>query len=140
MTSYGATAVALGVSETGGVSPLELSAAVRDGLPVSALDRVVGVVSPGDTGLRYRLVPKASLARRKGGALSAPESERLARLARVWALAVEVWKTEEGARGFLNRPHLLLGDRTPLDVILESEIGASAVEDVLNRLQYGVAV
>jgi len=138
MTSYGATAMALGVSRDGGLSPLDLSAAVRDGLPVSALDRVVRVVSPNDVGLRYRLVPKASLARRKAGALSAAESERLARLARVWALAAEVWKSDEAARTFINRPHMMLADRPPLDLILESEIGASAVEDVLNRLQYGI--
>lgn len=140
MSNYAAAARALGVSRDGNLTALDLSDRVRRGLPVTALNRLVSVVSPKDAGLKYRIVPKASLARRKSGTqLSQAESERLARLAQVWGLALEVWRDEEAARDFLNRPHMMLRDRTPLEVSLESDIGARAVEDVLSALLYGSA-
>lgn len=120
--------------------PQELMSAVERGLPLSSLDRVVGFVAPMDAKFTYRLVARASLARRrKQDRLSSDEGARLARLASVWAFAVEVWGGAEAARRFMFEPHPLLHGRTPVDVVLENEFGRPVVEGVLGRLKYGSA-
>lgn len=128
-----------------GYAGLSLIQEVERGLPVSALDRLVRSMAPNDATFVFRLVPRATLARRRtGGAraarLSPPESDRVARLAKVWAMAQEVWKDDDAAREFLFRPHMLLGGRPPIDVVLASEFGGPLVEGLLGRLQYGSAV
>jgi len=121
---------------------LDLAAAVVRGLPVSAVDRLCVRIAPGDSSLRNRIVPKATLARRQRAQdprLSSAESDRLARLARLWAFAVEVWGAEPAARRFFAEPHPLLGGRIPRDVATETEIGARTVEEILGRLKFGSA-
>ena len=121
---------------------LDLAAAVWRGLPVAAVDRICSRVAPGDRSLRNRIVPKATLARRqrvRGQRLSAEESDRLARLARLWAFAMDVWGSEAAAQRFFAEPHPLLGGRIPRDVAIETEVGARAIEDILGRLKYGSA-
>jgi putative toxin-antitoxin system antitoxin component (TIGR02293 family) len=121
---------------------LDLAEAVGEGLSVKAVDRVCDMIAPFDPSLRYQIVSKATLARRKrseSGRLSPEEGDRLARLARLWAFAVDVWGSEAAARRFLAEPHPLLGGRVPRNVATETEIGARAVEDLLGRLKYGSA-
>jgi putative toxin-antitoxin system antitoxin component (TIGR02293 family) len=97
-------------------------------------------LAPGDARFKYRLVPKATYERRKGThRLSSDEGTRLARVARVWSLALEVWQSKEEARDFLFRPHPMLEDRRPIDVVIQNEIGAELVLDVLGSLKYGSA-
>lgn len=122
---------------------LDLDEAVRAGLPVDALDRVVRLMSPDDPALRHALVPKATLARRVRSAekrLSPHESDRVVRLARIWRLALECWKTPEDARHFLTRGHMLLKGRTPLEVTSGSEVGAGEVERLIGKLVHGIAL
>ncbi len=64
---------------------------------------------------------------------------RVARLARLWGLAVEVWGSEDEARDFLFRPHAMLEDRRPVDIVIQSEIGAELVLEILQGLKYGSA-
>lgn len=128
--------------EGGATRPMRLIERIREGLPVAALDRVSQQIAPGDRNFRHRIVSRSSLARRKQDSdrLSAEEGARLARVANVWGFAVEVWKSADEARGFLYRPHLLLEDRRPLDVVIESELGAQLVRDILGGLLHGTAV
>lgn len=123
-----------------------LIAAVEQGLPLAALDRVVHAVSPSDSKFAFRIIPRATLGRRRkagaqaGGRLSAEEGTRLARLASVWAMALAVWGGEDAARRFMFDTHPLLDGRRPVDVVLDSELGRPVVENLLGRLQYGSAV
>jgi putative toxin-antitoxin system antitoxin component (TIGR02293 family) len=137
-------AALLGVKRKGGkgVDTIDLATAVGNGLSVDAIDRLCNLVAPDDPSFRYRIVPKATLARRQRGAgrLSPDESNRLSRIARTWAFAMDVWKSEKDARRFLGEPHPLLRNRVPRDFAIESDIGARAVEDLLGRLKYGSAV
>ena len=111
------------------------------GFPVRALDRIAEEVAPGDVKFKYRIVPKASYARRKlTRRLSSPQSVVVTRLASIWAQAVRIWKSEAAARSFLTRPHPVLGHRKPIDLVLENEIGAGLVRDVLGRLESGSAI
>jgi putative toxin-antitoxin system antitoxin component (TIGR02293 family) len=115
---------------------------IRQGLPVKALYRVSELLAPGDVDFKFRIVSRATLARRKkepGARLTAQESDRVARLAQVWAFAREVWGDDQEARAFLFRPHPLLGARQPIDVILGTELGSRLVEEILGRLLYGSA-
>jgi putative toxin-antitoxin system antitoxin component (TIGR02293 family) len=140
MIDTGRIAQALGASSRKPVRTLlELDDAVRQGLPVDAVERVCQLVAPDDRALRHHLVARATLARReREGRLSPEESARVERLARVWTLAMDVWRDETAARRFLANPHPLLDGRRPLDVAL-TDLGAREVEEILGRLQYGSA-
>jgi putative toxin-antitoxin system antitoxin component (TIGR02293 family) len=142
----GAVAKVLGFEEA--QQPFSMSVLadeVGKGLPVTALERLAHAVAPDDRAFAFRLMPRATLARRKaeagsGARLSPEVSARVARLAKIWALALDVWKTPESAREFMVQPHMLLKMRKPLDMVLENEFGALLVEDILGGLKYGTAV
>jgi putative toxin-antitoxin system antitoxin component (TIGR02293 family) len=141
------------VSEVLGIrvsGPLPLMSAVERGLPFASLDRVVHSVAPSDNKFAFRIISRATLARRRKALatakdreesrLSAEEGARLARLAGVWAMALDVWGGEEAARRFMFEAHPLLRGRRPVDVVLENELGRPVVEGILGRLQYGSAM
>lgn len=133
----------------GPLLPMSLLQEVEKGLPIAALERVARAVAPDDAGFAHRMVPRATLARRRkpqpgagtvaAARLSTEEGARVARLAAVWALAQEVWGGEAAARAFLFRPHPMLDGRTPIDVVLANEFGRPLVEGILGRLRYGSA-
>ena len=121
-------------------SPFGLIQRIENGLPLDALERVARLLAPGDAQFKYRLVPKATFERRKSSRrLSSDEGTRLARLARVWSLALDVWGSDDEARDFLFRPHPMMEDRRPIDVVIQSEFGAEMVLDILGGLKYGSA-
>jgi putative toxin-antitoxin system antitoxin component (TIGR02293 family) len=117
----------------------DLDRLVQEGLPYQALVKVMerfrlGLVET----QRVLLVPPRTLARRKGMArMKAAESDRLMRLARVGAHAVQVFGTDEKAATWLHRPNRALNNRTPLD-LLQTDLGRKQVEDVLSRIEHGV--
>lgn len=113
---------------------------IEKGLSVSALERVAGLIAPNDAKFKFRIVPKASLARVSKHRLNADQSVLLARIATVWAQALRVWKSDDAVRDFLFRPHPVLESRPPIDLVLENEIGANLVRGVLGRLEVGSAV
>lgn len=131
----------LSAKEAGGQSPFALISRIEDGLPIGALERVTELLAPGDAQFKYRLIPKATYERRKKAAhrLSSEEGTRVARLARVWRLARDVWGSDEAAREFLFRPHPMIEDKRPVDVVIQNEFGAEIVIDILGRLKYGSA-
>jgi putative toxin-antitoxin system antitoxin component (TIGR02293 family) len=118
----------------------ELSAAVSQGLPKSALSASVARVfpeGPERTDILYRIIPEATYKRRREH-LKAEESERTERLARVIATAEHVWDDQDEARRFLTTTHAQLEGRRPIDVAL-TELGARRVEELLWKLYYGIA-
>lgn len=117
---------------------VDLERVVRAGLPKRSLQLLARrAVEPGGsvTAFVYRVVPPATFKRRSR--LSAEESERTERLARVVALAERLWDEPRQARAFLNRPHPLLDDLTPLDVA-RTELGARRVEQLLHDVEHGL--
>jgi putative toxin-antitoxin system antitoxin component (TIGR02293 family) len=117
----------------------DLSNVVARGLPKDALKRTVRRVlpRPGDADeIMYRIVPSATYKRRRLR-LKPQESERTERLARVIAAAEFVWGSPEKAHRWLRKPHPELGQRAPLECAL-SELGARQVEDLLERIYYGL--
>jgi putative toxin-antitoxin system antitoxin component (TIGR02293 family) len=133
----------LGLPDNTPLPPMALLRRLRDGLPVRAIETLAKRIAPDDTAFKYRIVSKATLARRKEAKpqrLSSEESERLMRLAGVWAFAEEVWGGADAARRFMFEPHALLDGQTPISVALSGELGGKLVQDVLGRLAYGSAV
>jgi len=122
---------------------LTLAYSVEKGLPVSALDRFATRVSPNDARrFSYRVVPKPTLERRRRNkqSLSVEESDRLARVAKVFAFGLEVFRDEGKVRSFLDRPHPMLDDRPPLEIALATGPGADAVINLLGRAAYSGGV
>ena len=116
----------------------DLDRAVHAGLPKRSLQMVARrAVGPGSsvTAFVYGVVPPATFKRRSR--LSAEESARTERLARIVALAETLWDDEAGAREFLNRPHPLLDGRTPL-AAAHTELGARRVEHLLLEIGHGM--
>jgi putative toxin-antitoxin system antitoxin component (TIGR02293 family) len=85
---------------------------------------------------KFRVVPLATWKRRVKH-LSAQESERIERIARVLAAAEYVLDDREEARLWMTIPHSELGGKAPLETA-QTEIGARRVEDVLNKLFFGL--
>ena len=86
------------------------------------------------------IFPEATLtARAPASAATEPLSD--AAVARVVLEARRLWGNDPAATvRFLNRPHLLLDGRTPLDVARESPAGADLVVRIIGEARAGVAV
>ncbi|HJU06504.1 MAG TPA: antitoxin Xre/MbcA/ParS toxin-binding domain-containing protein [Nitrospiraceae bacterium] len=117
----------------------DLDRLAQDGLPFQALEQVMGRFRLGRLEVEKVLsLPSRTFARRKEAArMRADESDRLIRVARVGAQAVEVLGTEERAAAWLHRPNRALGNRLPLD-LLSTDLGAKQVEEALSRTEHGV--
>ena len=120
-------------------SLLDLNDAVERGLPKATLRIVVQRIFPDASeqrALMHRIVPEATYKRRRDR-LSPAESERTERLARVVAIAEDVWQDRDQARRFLTTPHPEIGGKTPVDAAL-TELGARQAEEVMARIVYGL--
>ncbi|RJF89056.1 DUF2384 domain-containing protein [Oleomonas cavernae] len=112
---------------------------IRDGLPVTAIDRLIadGIVDAGE--VDRLIIPRRTLQHRRHlGRLTPEQSDRVVRIARIVALAVECFGSEAKARVWLRRPSRLLENEAPLDR-LDTEAGARAVEVLLGRIAHGIA-
>jgi putative toxin-antitoxin system antitoxin component (TIGR02293 family) len=116
---------------------------VERGLKAADLDgisRVIGATAGAAAEVRRAVVPDSTWKRRKGKTLSPTESDQTARLARVTAFALDVWDDDlDSVREFFALPHPELGGERPIDAML-TDSGARLVEDILNRLKYGLPV
>jgi putative toxin-antitoxin system antitoxin component (TIGR02293 family) len=118
----------------------DLERAIVKGLPSSLVSLVVEKIYPQQKEKSYQLIPRTTLTRKlvANQPLSVEESQKLERLARVYALALEVWIEPESARDFLTRSHPMLDARTPFEACL-TELGARQVEEILGRILFGSA-
>ena len=117
----------------------DLLDAIRSGLPYAALETIIEKLqlSINEAAVVLR-IPERTLARRKKEKRLLPEeSDRVIRLARVYAHAMEVFETQDDATGWFKDPIRALGGRRPLD-LLDTDVGAERVDAVLTRIQYGV--
>jgi putative toxin-antitoxin system antitoxin component (TIGR02293 family) len=123
-------------------SPLDLAHSIEEGLQVSAVDRIAKAVAPDEPGFKFRIVPKATLDRRRRSRsrLKNDEGDRVARLARVYSMGLSIFHDEGKVRQFLARPHMLLDNKRPLDVALSTGPGAEAVINLLGRAAYSGGV
>jgi putative toxin-antitoxin system antitoxin component (TIGR02293 family) len=111
----------------------------RAGFPYATLEAIATRFEiPQEVLVRVLHLPPRTLARRKKSRrLSADESDRLLRLARVGARAEEVLGSRERAGAWLRGTVRALGGVRPLD-LLDTDLGAQQVERILGRLEHGV--
>lgn len=118
----------------------ELRHAVEAGLPMQSLDAVAGYLAADEAeaeGLRRRIVPCPGTPR--GTRLSLEESERTERLARLAALAEQVWEDPALAREFLTAIQPQLGGERPID-LARTEPGVREVEELLMKVEHALPV
>lgn len=122
-----------------GVAPT-FTAAVREGLPFSAIDALArGSGLPVDEIASTLRIPARTYARRKSaGRFGADESDRLSRLARTATLALAVLDGRERASAWLTTRNRALGGETPLS-LLDTDVGTARVEEILQRIRHGIA-
>jgi putative toxin-antitoxin system antitoxin component (TIGR02293 family) len=121
-------------------APMDLMPLIRRGLPSAALERMARHLDLSAVATIESLgLAKRTIARRlhEHKPLSTEESERVVRLARVFAEAKHVLGDEAKARRWLQKPNRALGGETPLH-LLDTDIGASAVFEELGRIEHGV--
>jgi len=116
----------------------DLQKALRDGFPMTVVEEIMNA-----SGLTLKqltesldLSPRSLQRRRREGRLARHESDRIYRLARIVALAKHYLGNNETATKWLQRPNRALGGSTPLQLI-DTELGARTVENVLGRIAYG---
>jgi len=120
--------------------PDDLARLFRNGLPAISVTILAKQLRLGNSVLGQKLgIPQRTLTRRLSHAsrLTPAESDRTVRIARVYANAVEMLGEEEKAIVWLGTANRALGGDRPLDV-LDTDVGARMVEDILGRIAYGV--
>ena len=112
---------------------------VEAGVPVATM---AGFVS--GSGLEFAeiydvVIPARTLKHRKARRepLSRDESDKLARLIRIFDQAVRVFGDREKALHWLRKPLRRFSGRTPLEM-LPTEFGARMVEEALGQIDFGM--
>ena len=121
-------------------NPDDLAQLVRKGLPASSVKALGEKLALGNAVLSRKLgISQRTMTRRlsQRSRLTAAESDRTVRLARVYANAVEMIGDDEKAVEWLRTPNRALRGERPLDQ-LDTDVGAREVEDILGRIAYGV--
>jgi putative toxin-antitoxin system antitoxin component (TIGR02293 family) len=113
--------------------------AVRKGLPAARLNRVAQLLGV-DRALLLKVLGISERTLQRKHALSArlspAVSDRLSRIDRIYALAVEVFGDDEKAANWLKRPSRALGKELPL-WLLDTDAGTQQVERELRQIQHG---
>ena len=129
------------ISEYIGVTPkseFDLARIVEDGLPIDSLSLLK------EKGLTFSEVSQMVISpctlkhrRARGEHLSHEETDRMVRVARIVALAENVFGNLDKALLWLRSPDDRIGDRNPLSM-LHTESGGRLVENMLWQLDEGV--
>src|SRR4051812_10847462 len=120
-------------------SDLELIDVTLKGLPGSALSSLAESLDvPMAIVVAQLDIPPRTAARRlkPRATLTAAESERALRLARVLARATEIFEGRASARRWLEAASIPLGGRRPLD-LLATDVGAELVLGELGKIDAG---
>lgn len=117
----------------------ELRERIKRGLPYRSLESVrerLRLSVPEAASVLH--MPARTLARRRQSRkLDGDESDRLYRVARVAAQAYAVFGEEDKAATWLARPNRALNGEVPIH-LLDTDVGARQVEDLLGRIEHGV--
>lgn len=114
---------------------------IETGFAYSAFERLRAAIDlPAPEVAALVQIPERTLARRKQkGTLLPTESERVFRISRVLTKATDLFEGDrEAALAWLAAPARALGGERPLD-LARTEVGAREVEDLIGRLEHGIA-
>jgi putative toxin-antitoxin system antitoxin component (TIGR02293 family) len=114
-------------------------AAMKQGVPLAALEEFAAYSGFAVKDLLEVVIPARTLKhrRQRQEPLSLDESDRLARVARVYTLAVRVFGDLEKARRWLSKPKMRFDEQTPL-AMLRTDLGGRQVEEMLTQIDEGM--
>jgi putative toxin-antitoxin system antitoxin component (TIGR02293 family) len=121
-------------------SDSDLTLLTREGLPVGTLTLLAHQLSiERKTLARVVGISDRTLSRRLANneRLTAEESDRTVRLARIVALTTNTLGTSQKASSWLQTPNRALDGQRPLD-LLDTDTGVRSVETILARIEYGL--
>jgi len=114
---------------------------VEAGLPLAVIGEFVA-----NSGLQFKdvyevVIPARTLKHRRDRKepLNLDESDKFARLVRVYNLTVKVFGDKEKALRWLNKPKHRFAERTPIQM-LRTELGGRMVEEMLVQIDEGMFV
>ena len=113
---------------------------IHAGMPAQSAEAIKETIAVPDALLAQLLgISEKTLSRARAakGKLDSVTSDRLFRVARVVALAIDVLETESAALHWLKLAQIGLGGRIPLE-LLTTEPGRDQVEKLLLRIEHGV--
>jgi putative toxin-antitoxin system antitoxin component (TIGR02293 family) len=112
---------------------------VEAGLPLATLDEFAAYSGFSMKELLEVVIPLRTLKhrRQRQEPLNAEESDRLARVARLWELGKKVFGNPDKARRWLTKPKIRFEERTPL-AMMRSSAGGDAVEEMLIQIEEGM--
>lgn len=116
----------------------DLASLVEKRLPATAVKALVrGGLS--DAEVYQLIVPRRTLAHRiaKHQSLSKDESDKAVRVARITAMAEQVFGEPERAWRWLREPKRRFGGKTPIEM-LASDAGARLVEEMIGQIEHGM--
>lgn len=118
----------------------DLEAVVADGLSKTALDSLLSVFGKHYTersanDMRYQIVPRATYQR--VDRFNLQTSETIERIARLYAMALNVFVDPAAATRFMMKAHPELDQRSPFQTAL-TELGGRAVEELIERGMHGL--
>lgn len=110
-----------------------------DGLPVAALDHLVGGLLVIQKSEVFDKVIGVNLRRKSvdAGKLDVSQGNRIWRFAEVLVVATEVFGTQQDAESWLQTPAIGLDQNRPID-LLGTPVGIKLVEQHLERMALGV--
>lgn len=113
--------------------------ATRRGLPVTDIEQLIGAGRLTLAEVDRIVLPRKTLShRRKLGTLTPEQSDRLVRVVRIIAAAEETFGSQDKASRWLRRPSKALQGDVPM-ALLDTGEGTRAVEDLLHRIDHGLA-
>ena len=121
-------------------SDTDLRVMTREGLPVGTLSTLAEELNVERKTLAKVVgISDRTLSRRlaTGSKLSAEESDRTMRVARVFAKTTDVFGNSEKAAHWLKTPNRVMDGEAPLS-LLDTDAGVSWVETILGRIDYGI--
>ncbi|MBI4698285.1 MAG: DUF2384 domain-containing protein [Nitrospirae bacterium] len=122
----------------------EVDSLIRKGIPFKVVEDIKEKLKLADEeiagmlGMSVRtLCRRRQIKDKEEARLNAVESDRLFRVMKIFAIAQDVLEDKEQAIKWLHSRQFGLGRRIPLEVV-QTEIGAREVEDLLMRIEHGV--
>lgn len=112
---------------------------VETGVPIETITNFVSASGVELKDIYDIVIPARTLKHRRSHkqSLSPDESDKLARLVRVFDQALTVFGDVEQARRWLNRPKKRFEERTPLQM-LRTDFGGRMVEEMLGQIDEGM--
>jgi putative toxin-antitoxin system antitoxin component (TIGR02293 family) len=112
---------------------------IESGVPTTTLSTFAASSGLALKDLYEVVIPARTLKHRRARRepLSRDESDKLARVVRIFDHAVRVFSDPTRARAWLDKPKKRFADRTPL-TMLQTETGGRLVEEMLGQIEYGM--